>query len=164
LFFYPFKVVHAVTLPNFFLGLNPFGAFVFKQEQGGLAVTVFLKLWQAGPEQFEELQGIDWNWYANKRARTKLPWGGRKTNKSPTSGGKTGRKRRQLSFGHEVPVALATEEANRQEMKRVQPTPDAIGIEPVSAIPAPQQPRMSQANSLDSDEKQGLLHELDFPA
>jgi len=40
------------------------------------AAGVFLKLWQAGPEQFEELQGIDWDWYASKRARTKLPWGG----------------------------------------------------------------------------------------
>jgi transposase len=36
---------------------------------------VFLLLWQAGPEQCEELQGIDWSWYANTRARPKLPWG-----------------------------------------------------------------------------------------
>jgi putative transposase len=132
--------------------------------QEWMQAGVFLKLWQAGPEQFEELQGIDWSWYANKRARTKLPWGGRKTSKSPTSPGKHGRKRRRLSSGHEVPVALVTEEAKRHEMKRVQPTPDTIVIELAPPIPVSQQSCMSQANSLDSDEKQGLLHELDVAA
>ena len=34
-FFYQFEGVHEATLPNFFLALNPFGAFVFKGEQGG---------------------------------------------------------------------------------------------------------------------------------
>jgi hypothetical protein len=125
---------------------------------------VFLKLWQAGPEQFEELQGIDWSWYANKRARTKLPWGRRNTSKSPTSRGKSGRKRRRLSSGHEVPVALATEEAKRHGMKRMQPTPDAIVIELASAIRTEQQPRTSQGLSEDSDEKQSLLREWDVPA
>jgi putative transposase len=125
---------------------------------------VFLKLWQAGPEQFAELQGIDWSWYANTRARTKLPWGGRKTRKSPTSRGKSGRKHRRFSSRHEVPVALATEEAKRHGMKRVQPPPDAIVVELASPIRAEQQPRMSQAFHNDSDEKQGLLHEWDFPA
>src|SRR2546421_9504342 len=48
---------------------------------------VFLKLWQAGLSQFEELQGMDWGWYANDRARTKVPWGGRKTSKSPNDRG-----------------------------------------------------------------------------
>ena len=112
---------------------------------------VFLKLWQAGPEQFEELEGIDWSWYAKKRARTKLPWGGRNTSKSPTSREKRGRKRRQLSSGHEVPAALATEEAKHQGMRSVQP------------IHAEQQPSMSQGVSDNSDEKPGLLHEWDFP-
>ncbi len=125
---------------------------------------VFLKLWQAGPEQFAELQGIDWSWYTNTRARTKLPWGGRKTRKSPTSCGKSGRKRRRLSARHEVPVALATEDTKRHGMKRVQPTPNAIVVEFASPIRAEQQPPMSQAFSDNSDEKQSLLHELDFPA
>src|SRR5690348_8095169 len=58
---------------------------------------VFLKLWQAGPEQFAELQGIDWSWYAKARTGTRLPWGGRNTSKSPTNRGKRRRKRRRLS-------------------------------------------------------------------
>ena len=125
---------------------------------------VFLKVWQAGPEQFEELQGMDWGWYANDRARTKAPWGGRKTSKSPTGRGKSEVKRRLRASGHEVPVALATEEAKRQRMKRVQPPGEGIVLELAPPIRAEQQPRMGQALSDDSDEKQGLLHELDFPA
>ena len=79
--------------------------------QEWMRVGVFLRLWQAGPEQFEELEGIDWSWYTKKKAQTKLPWGGRNTSKSPTNRGKRGRKRRQHSPGHEMPLALAVEEA-----------------------------------------------------
>src|SRR5438046_7400191 len=38
----------------------------------------FLKLWQAGLEQFEELQGIDWQWLSMDGAMTKAPLGGEK--------------------------------------------------------------------------------------
>ena len=132
--------------------------------QEWMRAGVFLKLWQAGPEQFAELQGIDRSWYASTRARTQLPWGGRKTRQSPTSGGKSGRKRRQISSRHEVPVALVTEEAKRHEMKGVQPAPDAIVGEFASPIRVEQQPPMSQAFSDNSDKKQSLLHEWDVPA
>ncbi len=39
---------------------------------------VFLKLWQAGVAQFDELQGIDWNWLSMDGAMTKAPLGGEK--------------------------------------------------------------------------------------
>jgi putative transposase len=39
---------------------------------------VFLKLWQAGIEQFEELCGIDWDWLSIDGAMTKAPLGGGK--------------------------------------------------------------------------------------
>ncbi len=39
---------------------------------------VFLKLWQAGLEQFDELCGIDWEWLAMDGAMTKAPLGGEK--------------------------------------------------------------------------------------
>src|SRR5439155_14951969 len=39
---------------------------------------VFLKLWQAGIERFNELCGIDWNWLAMDGAMTKAPLGGEK--------------------------------------------------------------------------------------
>lgn len=39
---------------------------------------VFLKLWQAGVEQFDELKGIDWAWLSMDGAMTKAPLGGEK--------------------------------------------------------------------------------------
>ena len=39
---------------------------------------VFLKLWQAGVEQFDELQGIEWEWLSMDGAMTKAPLGGEK--------------------------------------------------------------------------------------
>jgi len=39
---------------------------------------VFLKLWQVGVAQFDELQGIDWNWLSMDGAMTKAPLGGGK--------------------------------------------------------------------------------------
>src|SRR5215470_17139969 len=39
---------------------------------------VFLKLWQTGLQQFEELCGIDWQWLSMGGAMTKAPLGGGK--------------------------------------------------------------------------------------
>src|SRR5438105_1762765 len=43
---------------------------------------VFLKLWQAGLEQFEEICGIDWDWLSMDGAMTKAPLGGEKNRAS----------------------------------------------------------------------------------
>jgi putative transposase len=39
---------------------------------------VFLKLWQAGVEQFDELCGIEWDWLSMDGAMSKAPLGGEK--------------------------------------------------------------------------------------
>jgi transposase len=39
---------------------------------------VFLHLWQAGVERFDELQGIDWDWLSMDGAMNKAPLGGEK--------------------------------------------------------------------------------------
>jgi len=60
---------------------------------------VFLKLWQAGTEQFEELCGIDWDWLSMDGAMTKAPLGGgKKTGPNPTDQGKIGLKRSLLDL------------------------------------------------------------------
>src|SRR5262245_13659216 len=46
--------------------------------QQWVAAGVFLKLWQAGVEQFDELQGIDWQGLSMDGAMTKAPLGGEK--------------------------------------------------------------------------------------
>jgi putative transposase len=44
---------------------------------------VFLKLWQAGVAQFDELQGIAWDWLSMDGAMTKAPLGGGKNRPQP---------------------------------------------------------------------------------
>jgi putative transposase len=46
--------------------------------QEWVQADVFLKLWQAGVEQFDELKGIDWDWLSMDGAMTKAPLGGEK--------------------------------------------------------------------------------------
>ncbi len=58
---------------------------------------VFLKLWQAGVEQFDELCGIDWDWLSIDGAMTKArALAGKKTGPNPTDRGKSGVKRSLL--------------------------------------------------------------------
>lgn len=52
---------------------------------------VFLKLWKAGVECFDDLKGIDWTWLSMDGAMTKAPLGGEDTGKNPTDRGKKGR-------------------------------------------------------------------------
>jgi putative transposase len=42
------------------------------------AAEVFLNLWKAGVEQFDDLQGIDWRWLSMDGVITKAPLGGEK--------------------------------------------------------------------------------------
>jgi putative transposase len=59
--------------------------------QEWITAGVFLKLWQAGVEQFEELKGIDWDWLSMDGAMTKAPFGGEKNRpQSHRSGQKWG--------------------------------------------------------------------------
>lgn len=46
--------------------------------QEWVAAGVFLKLWQAGVEQFDELVGIEWAWLSTDGVMTKAPLGGKK--------------------------------------------------------------------------------------
>jgi putative transposase len=91
---------------------------------------VFLKLWQAGIEQFEELCGIDWDWLSMDGAMRHLPrWAGEKTGPNPTDRGKSGVKRSLRTFGHGIPIGLTIEGANRHDMKLVRPTIESIIVD-----------------------------------
>jgi transposase len=46
--------------------------------QAWVETDVFLQLWQAGVQQFDELCGIEWEWLAMDGALTKAPLGGGK--------------------------------------------------------------------------------------
>ena len=44
---------------------------------------VFLKLWEQGLLEYDELQGIDWDWVSMDGAMTKAPLGGEKDGQKP---------------------------------------------------------------------------------
>jgi putative transposase len=97
--------------------------------QEWVEADIFVKLWQAGVEQFDELQGIAWDWLSRDGAMTKAPLGGEKTGPNPTDRAKAGVKRSLLTEGHGVPIGLAVDGANRPDMKLVRSTIDSIVVE-----------------------------------
>jgi putative transposase len=90
---------------------------------------VFEKLWFAGVEQVDELQGIDWSWVSMDGAMTKAPLGGAKTGRNPTDRGTSGVKRSLLTEGHGVPIGLAIDGATRHDSKLVRATIESIVAE-----------------------------------
>ena len=54
--------------------------------QSWVEAGVFLKLWKAGVERFDELYGIEWEWLAMDGALTKAPLGGKKPDPIPPIG------------------------------------------------------------------------------
>src|SRR5215471_10514779 len=57
---------------------------------------VFLKLWQAGVEPFDESCGIEWDWLAMDGAMTKAPLGGQKNRAHPHRRGQVRRQTQPL--------------------------------------------------------------------
>src|SRR5215471_11019272 len=93
------------------------------------AAGVFLALWRAGVEQFDELSGIDWDWLSMDGAMTKAPLGGEATGPNPTDRAKGGSKRSLLTDGHGVPLGLEIAGANRNDMKLVRATIESLVVE-----------------------------------
>jgi len=124
---------------------------------------VFLKLWQAGVKQFDELRGINWNWLSMDGAMAKAPLGGEKTGPNPTDRGKSGVKRSMLTEGHGVPIATVIDGANRHDMKLTRPTIESIIIErPEPTETHPQ--GMCLDKGYDYQEVREILHEFGFTA
>ena len=128
-----------------------------------VAAGVFLKLWQVGVEQFDELKGIDWEWLSMDGAMTKAPLGGKKTGPNPTDRGKAGVKRSLLTEGHGVPIGVAIDGANRHDMKLVRATIESIVVE--RPEPTEERPQgMCLDKGYDYEEVRATLREFGFTA
>lgn len=89
---------------------------------------VFVALWQAGLEEYDEVAGIDWQWQAVDGVMTKAPFGGAATGANPTDRGKRGVKRSVLVDGAGIPLAVAVAGANRHDSMLLTETLDALII------------------------------------
>jgi putative transposase len=131
--------------------------------QEWVRAEVFLKLWQAGVAQFDELQGIDWDFASMDGAMTKAPLGGEKSGPNPTDRGKAGVKRSLLTEGHGVPIGLTVAGANRHDMKLVRATIASIVVE--RPEPTPERPQgMCLDKGYDFQEVRDILAEFGFTA
>ncbi len=95
----------------------------------------FEELWRAGLAEYDELEGIEWEWQALDGAMTKAPLGQGATGKNPTDRAKMGTKRSMLTDGAGIPLAVAIEGANRHDSKLLVATLDGL----VVARPAPEE-------------------------
>lgn len=79
----------------------------------------FEQLWQAGLLEYDELEGIEWEWQALDGAMTKAPLGkgAGSAGKNPTDRAKMGTKRSMLTDGAGIPLAVVVEGANRHDSK-----------------------------------------------
>jgi putative transposase len=93
-------------------------------EQAGL----FVALWQAGLSEYDEIEGIQWEWQSMDGAMTKAPFGKGATGPNPTDRAKRGVKRSLLTDGAGIPLALAVDGANRHDSKLLVATLDGIVI------------------------------------
>ena len=103
------------------------------------AKGLFKALWQAGLEEYDELEGIEWEWQSVDGAMTKAPFGSAATGPNPTDRGKLGTKRSLLTDGQGIPLALVVEGANRHDVKLLCATLDGLVI--ARPEPTEQQPQ-----------------------
>ena len=71
--------------------------------QAWVEAGVFLRLWQVGVEQFDELQGIEWDWLSMDGAMTKAPLGGEKNRAESDRPGQEGSQTQPVDRGTRHP-------------------------------------------------------------
>jgi putative transposase len=131
--------------------------------QEWVAAGVFEEMWTCGLLAWDEMEGIDWSWLSMDGCMTKAPLGGEKTGKNPTDRAKRGVKRSLLVEGQGLPVGLAVDGANRNDMKMVEATLDSIPVErPEPTAAKPQE--MCMDKGYDYDEVREIVAEFGFTA
>jgi putative transposase len=108
----------------------------------------FEELWRAGLAEYDELEGIEWEWQAVDGVMTKAPLGRDATGKNPTDRAKMGTKRSMLTDGAGIPLAVAVEGANRHDSKLLVGTLDGLVVARPAPEEAQEQPNSQQQQQL----------------
>jgi putative transposase len=126
---------------------------------------VFQDLWEHGLMSWDEMHGIDWSWLSMDGCMTKAPLGGEKTGKNPTDRAKQGAKRSLLVEANGIPVGLAVEGANRNDMKLTRQTLESIPADANRPEPTAEQPQgLCLDKGYDYDEVREIVKEFGFTA
>ncbi len=88
----------------------------------------FLALWRAGLAEYDEMEGIAWEWQSMDGAQGKAPLAEECGGPNPTDRGKKGAKRSLLVDGRGVPLSLIVSGANVHDVKLLAATLDGIVV------------------------------------
>ncbi len=120
---------------------------------------VFKKMWKAGLMEYDETQGLEWEWQAADGAMTKAPLGGGATGPNPTDRGQSGTKRSRLVDGRGAPIGIVASGANRHDSPLLGPTLDSIPVErPEPSETDPQHLCLDNGYKGEPSEKQAQEH------
>jgi transposase len=137
------------------------GSSVHDRFQEWQQAGVFRKMWEAGLRAYDCAQGIEWEWQAMDGAMTKAPLGCEGTGPNPTDRSKSGTKRSLLTDGRGVPLGVAVDGANRNDMKMVRATLEAqVGKRPKPTRKNPQ--NLCLDKGYDFDEVRDILAEFGY--
>jgi transposase len=89
---------------------------------------VFLKLWQSGLAEYDEMEGVAWTWQSIDGAMVKAPLSQKSVGRNPSDRGKKGSQRNRLTDGRGVPLSVVVCGTNRHDVKRLPDVLDAIVI------------------------------------
>ena len=113
------------ALPSEFGSASAVHKHLQQRQQAGF----FRQLWQAGLVEYDEMQGVAWNWQSIDGAMHKAPLATEYVGPNPTDRGKNGRKRSLLVDGIGVPLSLVASGANTHDIKLLEATLDQVVME-----------------------------------
>lgn len=93
------------------------------------AVGLFEQLWKSGLKEYDDLEGIAWEWQSLDGAMVKAPLALEAVGRNPTDRGKNGSKRSILTDKKGVPLSIVISGANTHDVKLLAATLDGIAIE-----------------------------------
>jgi putative transposase len=137
------------------------GSSVHDRFQEWQQAGVFRNMWAAGLRAYDAAKGIEWEWQAMDGAMTKAPLGGAGTGPNLTDRSKSGTKRSLLTDGRGVPLGVAVDGANRNDMKMVRATLEAqVGKRPKPTKRKPQ--NLCLDKGYDFDQVRDILAEFGY--
>jgi putative transposase len=109
-----------------------------------MAAGLFLALWRNSLLEYDELEGIDWEWQSLDGAIVKAPLALESVGRNPTDRGKHGSKRSVMTDAKGVPLAIVLSGANTHDVKLLAETLDGV------VIVRPQDEELTQNLCLDA--------------
>ena len=126
---------------------------------------VFQEMWKLGLMAYDDWQGIDWKWLSMDGCMTKAPLGGEKDGQKPDRSGQARRQSSLLVDGNGIPIGLAVDGANRNDMKMARATLESIPADAARPQPDQDNPQnLCLDKGYDFDEVREIAKEFQFTA